>query len=391
MVGDRHFLVAGGGGSAKTGVANAMEIFELKHENKTITARKVTHYETESMAVMNCDIVRQEKHFIVAAGLENSCRLYTLRYKVITPKVENEALEGLRKRKGNLTISNEHKNASKMIGFEIEPGEDVVTDSTRDGGGFQKVVRFVSDASQVITAGADGHFRVWKVPKLDKVHDVAAHTNEVDDLDLSPDGSQVVTVSRDNHAYLWNAKDASRLHELIWNTSTTYRFRSCRFGVVIDKEGTFNLYTSHIPVVRSTRPNPCFIVKWDPLKAVPTKVLNAGSEILSAMAVSDNGVYLATGTISGSVSVYVSFSLQRIYHMSEVHRIFVTGLEFVTSDASQAVIGQNVDFTLFSISADSQVKVHQQDSRSLYSPLWALLGFLLIIFIIYWLVSAFEL
>jgi len=39
---------------------------------------------------MNCAVVQQEKQFVCAAGLEGCCRLYTLRYKVITPKVENE-------------------------------------------------------------------------------------------------------------------------------------------------------------------------------------------------------------------------------------------------------------------------------------------------------------
>jgi len=72
------------------------------------------------------------------------------------------ALEGLRKRKGNLTVSNDHKNASKMIGFEIEPGEEVETDTSHPSG-FQKVARFTDDGSQLVTAGADGHFRVWKV------------------------------------------------------------------------------------------------------------------------------------------------------------------------------------------------------------------------------------
>ena len=39
---------------------------------------------------MNCDVAQFEKQFIVAAGLEGHCQLYLLRYKVITPKVENE-------------------------------------------------------------------------------------------------------------------------------------------------------------------------------------------------------------------------------------------------------------------------------------------------------------
>jgi len=74
--------------------------------------------------------------------------------------------EGLRKRKGNLTLSNDHRNAIKMIGFEIEQGEEVVTDNSKDHG-FQKVVKFTSDLSQIITAGADGYFRVWEVCRGD--------------------------------------------------------------------------------------------------------------------------------------------------------------------------------------------------------------------------------
>lgn len=66
------------------------EMFELKRENRKLAARKVTHYGTDTRAVMNCDVAQFEKQFIVAAGLEGCCRLYTLRYKVITPKVENE-------------------------------------------------------------------------------------------------------------------------------------------------------------------------------------------------------------------------------------------------------------------------------------------------------------
>ena len=72
------------------------------------------------------------------------------------------ALEGLRKRKGNLTMSTDHKLASKMIGFEIEPGEEVVTDHAKDGG-FQKVVQFTKDLTHIVTAGADGYFRIWQV------------------------------------------------------------------------------------------------------------------------------------------------------------------------------------------------------------------------------------
>ena len=59
-----------------------------------------------------------------------------------------------------------------------------------------------------------------------------------------------------------------------------------RFGAVADKEGTYCLYTTHIPMVRSKRPEPCCIVRWNTTDNVGvTKMLNTGSELLSALAV----------------------------------------------------------------------------------------------------------
>ena len=53
-----------------------------------------------------------------------------------------------------------------------------------------------------------------------------------------------------------------------------------------DKEGAYCLYTTHIPVVRSKRPDPCSIVRWNTTDNVSvTKVLNTGGELLSALAV----------------------------------------------------------------------------------------------------------
>jgi len=61
--------------------------------------------------------------------------------------------------------------------------------------------------------------------------------------------------------------------------------------------------------------------------------------------------------------------MQCIYHLREAHEIFVTGLEFAPSTTSRAVVGPNVDFTLFSISADSQIKAHQVESRRMFLSL----------------------
>ncbi len=45
---ERHICVAGGGGQAKTGIANTCEIYELVYDYKynTCKARLITHYDT---------------------------------------------------------------------------------------------------------------------------------------------------------------------------------------------------------------------------------------------------------------------------------------------------------------------------------------------------------
>ena len=49
---ERHILVAGGGGQAKTGISNAIEIYELIYDSKTNSCRTrlVTRYDTGLLA-----------------------------------------------------------------------------------------------------------------------------------------------------------------------------------------------------------------------------------------------------------------------------------------------------------------------------------------------------
>lgn len=79
--------------------------------------------------------------------------------------------------------------------------------------------------------------------------------------------------------------------------------------------------------------------------------------------------------------------LQCIYHLREAHEIFVTGLEFAPDTVSLAVVGPNVDFTLLSISADSQVKAHQVASRRMFSYLLCI--FLLELSLRFWALAVF--
>ena len=72
--------------------------------------------------------------------------------------------DGVRKRKGNLTESESHKSASKTLSYDLDPIGSVKTDFSSDGG-YQRVVQLTPDVSVMVTGGADGKLRAWKVKK----------------------------------------------------------------------------------------------------------------------------------------------------------------------------------------------------------------------------------
>ncbi|KAK2174544.1 hypothetical protein NP493_791g00016 [Ridgeia piscesae] len=393
MIGDQHVMIAGGGGQAKTGVGNAIEIYELKHFTGSCELRKVMSFDTDREAPMNCAVFKDDKNYTVAMGMDEKCVIYSLRHKIITPKKGSELTEGIRKRRGNLTLSEDFNSATKVVSFDMVQSQSVQTDFSEPSG-FQKVVRFTTDHSLMVTGGADHHIRVWRYPVMEKLYDIEAHTDEIDDIDLSPAGNRLVSISKDSHIHLWSLTHGTKVCELTWTQPVTsrYRCRSCRYGRVIDKgRDTYNLFTTHLPVVRTARAQPCYITKWNTTNHRPTLSVSLGTDPPSALAVSDNGVYVAVGSLSGTVSAFVSFSLQKVYEVKQVHSIFVTGLDFAPSSATSRAITGNHDFTVFSISADNQVKMHQLAARAMYNPLWALAGFVLVIYLLFWLVSSYGL
>ena len=80
---------------------------------------------------------------------------------------------------------------------------------------------------------------------------------------------------------------------------------------------------------------------------------------LSALAVSDNGNFVATGSMfDGTVEVFIAFSLVKVKRVDKSHSTFITGLEFLPCGEESDAIRGFSDASVVSISVDHQVCIH---------------------------------
>ncbi|KXJ12602.1 prolactin regulatory element-binding protein [Exaiptasia diaphana] len=369
-----YFLIAGGGGSARTGVPNCLCIYKLGRDNKNVKASMVYKFDAGQRAIMNCAVHPTSN--VLAVGMDNKCQILEV--------ISKEEVQNITQPQGK----NKEKIIKKKVQtFEIKERQSATTvdDSNvkdEDDLGFQKVVKFTADGKHIVTGGSDGHVRVLKYPSLECLHDVTAHKTDVDDLDIHPNCRQFVTVSRDTTAYVWRLEEGKKEFQLYFSGDREegfFRVRACRFGT--DEKKNVNLYTIHVPSkFNRNKPTPSYLVKWDCQKWVPALSQPAGFEPVTQMAISPDGVYIGVGTSDGGISIYLSWNLMSIAKLQEVHNIFVTGLHFLPQ--SKLINDDlNNEVALLSISADNACKVTTVANKGVYSVWWVLGGFILLLYL----------
>ncbi|XP_012233276.1 guanine nucleotide-exchange factor SEC12 [Linepithema humile] len=389
MLTSRHILVGGGGGSSKTGVANGFEIFELSHNGTHFIAEEVTRHETGPSVVMNCASHNNGKKTWIVAGQESHCQLYSVNSKVVT--LENGELikgsaagtskDGLRHRRNSEKveetqsqnerleeIKDDNSNIkNKKLQLILKPADSVQT-AFGNGEPLQRVVRVSLHGMIMATGGTDGNIRLWKFPQLHKLFDLEAHGKEIDDLDFSPDNNLLVSIAKDGKAFLWNVNNGKRDKELTWTPpdGVKYMYKRCRFRKLTEDKTKIDLFILSNAVVAK---NLSFLQLWDAhvgtiAKSAPYK------EALSALAVSDDGKFVAVGTMfSGSVDIFVAFSLRKALHVPGAHSMFVTGLEFLPTKLDGPAITSNTETAVVSISVDNRICIHSIPFRHTL-PFW---------------------
>ncbi|XP_073987349.1 guanine nucleotide-exchange factor SEC12 [Rhodnius prolixus] len=393
MLTNRHVLVAGGGGSSKSGVANGFEIFELIFDGKRFVAKEVMRHETGPKVVMNCASYFDNKNTFLVAGQESHCQLYRIAISVDKEDVipennkSNGALEqnNLRKRKsgkGNDASNIPESNKSsprKCLKFKFNAQDSVQTDFSETEP-IQRVIRISRCGKLMATGGTDGHVRLWTFPALKSVRNINAHTKELDDIDFSPDSKTLVSVSKDGKAFIWNVTNGKQIFDLTWNVpnGVKYLFKRCRYGPIEEDKRKSRIFTISNCMTGPTSSNtvsPGILHQWCGETGTVKKSV-ALSETLSALAVRDDGTFLAVGTMfTGSVAVYIAFSLQCVMNVKGAHSMFVTGLELLPSQGCS--ISSHSEAAVLSISVDNKICIHSLPYRRTLPP-WIVIVLIMI-------------
>ncbi|XP_026857426.2 prolactin regulatory element-binding protein [Electrophorus electricus] len=374
-------ITAGGGGASKTGIKNGVHFLSFELVGSQHSATLLHSHDTGICATMNMALGGD----VIAAGQDGNCSLMQFRQrarKEARPTVTKDGAGeqgGTRRRGGKGQNGNKGGDVSRTKDDSLQVlVEDIgtVQSDLSPQDPVQKCVCFSSDLKLLLTGGADGFIRVWEFPSLKENLKFKAHKDEVEDLHISPDNKHIVTVGRDFACNLWSGDQLAL--GLCWHenmphiTQKMYRSQSCRFAKVEDQKDALRLYTVQIPHKRERKPLPCYLTKWDGRSFLPLLTKPCGNEVISCMNVSDSGTFLGLGTITGSVAIYIAFSLQRLYYVQESHGIVVTDLAFLPDDPKSKPAKGNNEVAMLSVAVDSRCQLHSVRTRRSV-PLWLVL------------------
>lgn len=369
-------MVAGGGGSAKTGVANGFEIYELFHNGRHFVAEEIQRHETGAEVIMNLAMTNVDRRSLLVVGQESHSQMFIINPKIgqLPPKEtlnRRESSSEVRQRKNRERTESvgSEKSADegprmKRVYFEIKAADSIQTDFT-ESEPLQRVVRISPNGKFMATGGLDGHVRVWNFPRMTQLCDITAHKKEIDDIDFSPDNKHVLSVSKDGLAIVWAVNTGKEVMKLQWTPPEgfKYLFKRCRYASIEGKADRYRLFTLSNPFGKAGKQKG-FLQQWN----IETGRLNnivGIDESLSALAVRDDGRFVAVGTMfSGSVSIFIAFSLQKVLHVPGAHSMFVTGLEFIPVLVKDAPpISSDTEASVVSYSVDNRICIHSLQYR----------------------------
>eukprot|EP00095_Tigriopus_kingsejongensis_P006067 maker-scaffold2471_size15358-snap-gene-0.7 protein:Tk06067 transcript:maker-scaffold2471_size15358-snap-gene-0.7-mRNA-1 annotation:"prolactin regulatory element-binding" len=338
-------------GAAALGALGLHEIFELLRDGRRTTAESITCYDTRQCVVTNLSVTHDHEDEQVrwmAVGLAGKCHVFKVQM----------ILGGKQQLQGDRASSHPSQPSFKVI-----PVTSVRTDFNLPEPS-QRVCRISPNGLVLATGGDDGFLRLRTFPEMVMAHEIQAHEQAIVDLDFSPDGLRIVTASQDECATLWDARRGTKYGEVSWSPprGAKYTFKRIRFARFEGRARHCRMFSISNPPASSKLPS--FLHRWEGKSGLLERTLDFPAP-LSALAVTDNGNFVATGSMfDGTIDIFLAFNLECLKRVTGAHVTCITSLLFLPCDETTDLVRDFSDCSLMSTSVDHQVCIHHVPKQS---------------------------
>ncbi|CAH1443278.1 unnamed protein product [Lactuca virosa] len=330
--GSNYVVFAGGGGEGRSGIPNALVISLFDSSSNSLSDQPVNKFGLDDELPYRMAVHPGGEGVI--CSLPKSCRWF-----------EWEAT----KKDDEFTLN--LKQSEKVL-YELEHI------------GQQLAVTFSHDGSLLAVGGEDGKLRAFKWPSMEATIDIPDAHGSVKNLDFSPDGKFLVSVGSGGPGRVWDTSSSTNKASLPKENDEVFGF--CKFS--------HDSLNNEVLYVTAMRDRGGSIVKWNTTtwKRISSKYVVR--DPISAFNVSDDGRFLAIGTIQGDIFILNASNLRVQSVVKKAHLGLVTALAF--SQDSRA---------LASASLDSSARVTQiKETKNNGFNIWIILLFILLAAALYY-------
>ncbi|KAL8225549.1 hypothetical protein R6Q57_018106 [Mikania cordata] len=317
VVGD-YLVFSGGGGEGRSGIPNALVISLFDPASNSLSDQPVSKFGTDDDLPYRMAVHPGGEGVI--CSLPKSCRWFEWE------STKNEQV-----------LSLSLKQSEKVL-YELEHI------------GQQLAVTFNHDGSLLALGSEDGKLRAFKWPTMESLVDVPdAHTS-VKNLDFSPDAQFLVSVGSGGPGRVWDLSSSTLKASLPKENDEVFGF--CRFSQ--------NHMNDQILYVTAMRDRGGSIVKWNTTTWKRISSKHIVRDPISAFNVSDDGKFLAIGTIQGDIYILNASSMKVHTVVKRAHLGLVTALAF--SRDSRALASASLD----SSARVTQIKEAKKDGLNIW-------------------------
>ncbi|XP_071737731.1 SEC12-like protein 2 [Rutidosis leptorrhynchoides] len=323
---EKKFVIfGGGGGEGRSGIPNALVVTQFDSLSNSLSDQPVSKLGTDTDLPYRMAVHPGGEGVI--CSLPKSCRWFEWE----TTKNEDNITLGL-------------KQSEKVL-YDLEHI------------GQQLAITFSLDGSLLALGGEDGKLRAFKWPSMESLVDLSDAHASVKSLDFSPDGRFLVSVGNGGPVRVWDLSSSTLKASLAKQNDEVFGF--CRYSQ--------NSMNDPVLYVTAMRDRGGSIVKWNATswKRISSKYIVR--DPISAFSVSDDGKFLATGTIQGDVYILNANNMKVHTVVKKAHMGLVTALAF--SQDSRALASASLD-------ASARVTKTQEIKKNGFN-IWILLFILL--------------